>query len=165
MAGRAGVNMETGVNQRGLINSHSPIGDDEHGHYWAAPEYYGMLAFAQAGTGRVVGCAIDAGDRNIKAYATQPSKDRVVLTLINKQPSSDVMIVIGTGASSPFRKGSLIWLSGPALESKSDVTLGAKGVSAAGSWKPERIEDVISTGKKMQVRVPAATAAVLTLRA
>ncbi|HEX4782872.1 MAG TPA: hypothetical protein VH350_00940, partial [Candidatus Sulfotelmatobacter sp.] len=46
-SGCAGVNMETGVNQRGFISSYSPIGDDEQGHYWAAPEYYGMLAFAQ----------------------------------------------------------------------------------------------------------------------
>jgi hypothetical protein len=164
-AGCAGVNMETGVNQRGFISSYSPIGDDEQGHYWAAPEYYGMLAFAQVGAGRVVGCAIDAGDRNIKAYATQPSKDRVILTLINEQPSSDAMIVIGTTASSPFSKGSLIRLSGPALESKSGITLGAEGVSPAGLWKPDRIEGVSSAGQEMQVHVPAASAAVVTLRA
>ena len=164
-AGCAGVNMETGVNQRGFISSYSPIGDDEQGHYWAAPEYYGMLAFAEAGTGRIVGCAIEAGDRNIKAYATQPSKDRLTLTLINKQPSSDSSIVIDTGASSPFRKGSLIRLSGPALESKSGVTLGAEGVSPAGLWKPDAIEEVSSTGKKMQVHVPAASAAIVTLHA
>ena len=54
-AGCAGVNMETGVNQRGFISSYSPIGDDEQGHYWAAPEYYGMLAFAQCGAGRIIG--------------------------------------------------------------------------------------------------------------
>jgi hypothetical protein len=39
--GCSGVNMETGVNHRGFISSYSPIGDDEHGHYSAAPEYYG----------------------------------------------------------------------------------------------------------------------------
>jgi hypothetical protein len=164
-AGCAGVNMETGVNQRGFISSYSPIGDDEQTHYWAAPGYYGMLAFAQAGAGRVIGCAIDAGDRNIKAYATQPSRDRVVLTLINKQPSSDATIVIGTGASSPFRNGSLIRLSGPALESKSGVTLGAEGLTPTGSWKPDRIEEVDSAGKRLQVHVPAASAAVVTLHA
>ena len=62
-AGCAGVNMETGVNQRGFISSYSPIGDDEQGHYWAAPEYYGMLAFAQSGAGRIIGSTIDAGEQ------------------------------------------------------------------------------------------------------
>ena len=59
-AGCAGVNMETGVNQRGFVSSYSPIGDDEKGHYRATPEFYGMLAFGQAGGGRVIGCEVDA---------------------------------------------------------------------------------------------------------
>ncbi len=47
-AGASGVNMETGVNQLGFISSYSPIADDDHGIYTAAPEYFGMMAFAQA---------------------------------------------------------------------------------------------------------------------
>ena len=90
-AGCAGVNMETGVNQRGFISSYSPIGDDEQGHYWAAPEYYGMLAFAQSGAGRIIGSTVDAGNKNISAYATQV-KTRTVLTLISKEPSSDAAL-------------------------------------------------------------------------
>lgn len=163
-AGCAGVNMETGVNQRGFISSYSPIGDDEQGHYWAAPEYYGMLAFAQSG-GRVIGCTPDVGDRNIKAYATQPAKDRVVLTLINKESSSEAMVVIDANTSVPLRSGSLIRLSGPSLESKSGVTLGGAGVSHDGLWKPTRVEQVSGTGGKLQVRLPAASAAVVTLPA
>ena len=162
-SGCAGVNMETGVNQRGFISSYSPIGDDERGHYRAAPEYYGMLAFAQAGAGRIIGSTIESGDRNITAYATQPTKDRIVLTLINKEPASDAVIVIEAGASAPFRSGSLVRLSGPSLESKSGVTLGGAGVSPAGLWKPTRIEDVSRTRRRLQVPVPAASAAVVTL--
>jgi hypothetical protein len=86
-AGCTGVNMETGVNQRGFVSSYSPIGDDEQGHYWAAPEYYGMRAFARSGAGRIIGSSIDYGNRNITAYATQPSKHRTVFTFINKEPS------------------------------------------------------------------------------
>src|ERR1700735_26734 len=162
-AGCAGVNMETGVNQRGFISSYSPIGDDEQGHYHAAPEYYGMLAFAQSGAGRMIGSTIESGDRNLTAYATQPTKDRIVLTLINKEPASDAVIVIEAGASAPFRSGSLVRLSGPSLESKSGITLGGAGVSPAGLWKPTRIEDVTRTRRRLQVRVPAASAAVVTL--
>src|ERR1700730_6720250 len=114
-AGCAGVNMETGVNQRGFISSYSPIGDDEQAHYWAAPEYYGMLAFAQAGAGRIIGSTIETGDKNVKTYATQPGRDRIVVTLINKEPSYDAMMVMEAGASAPFRRGSLVRLLGPTL--------------------------------------------------
>jgi hypothetical protein len=161
-AGCAGVNMETGVNQRGFISSYSPIGDDEQGHYRAAPEYYGMLAFAQSG-GRVVGCALDAGERNLKAYATQPSRDRVVLTLINKESSSEATVVIDASTSVPLHSGSLIRLSGPSLERKSGVTLGGAGVSQDGLWKPTQVEEVSGTRGRLQVRLPAASAAVVTL--
>jgi hypothetical protein len=162
-AGCAGVNMETGVNQRGFISSYSPIGDDEQGHYWAAPEYYGMLAFAQSG-GRVIGCALDAGDKNIKAYATQPGRDRIVLTLINEE-SSEAMAVIDAGTSAPLRSGSVIRLAGPSLESKSSVTLGGVGVTHDGRWKAAQGEEVSGSRGKLQVRLPAASAAVITLAA
>jgi hypothetical protein len=49
------------------------------------------------------------------------------------------------------------------LESKSGVTLGGAGVSPAGLWKPTRIEDVSRTRLRLQVPVPAASAAVVTL--
>ena len=88
-------------------------------------KYYGMLAFAQSGTGRIIGSTIDAGNRNISAHVTQPTKDRTILTLINKEPSSDAVVVIDGGASASFRIGSVARLSGPSLESKSGVTLGA----------------------------------------
>ena len=164
-AGCAGVNMETGVNQRGFISSYSPIGDDEQGHYWAAPEYYGMLAFAQAGAGRIMGSTIDAGGRNISAYATQPTKDRTVLTLINKEPKSDAVVVIDAGACASFRTGSVVRLSGPSLESKSGVTLGGASLSAAGLWKPTLREEISTSRRTPQVRVPAGSAAVVTLQA
>ena len=162
-AGCAGVNMETGVNQRGFISSYSPIGDDEQGHYYAAPEYYGMLAFAQSGAGRMIGSSTDAGNRNITAYATMPAKDRTVLTLINKEPSFDGNVVVDAPTS--FRSGSLVRLSGSSLESKSGITLGDAAVSSAGLWKPAREEEVSKTRTGLQVRLPAASAAIVTLHA
>ncbi len=59
--GAAGVNMETGVNQLDFISSYSPIADDEHGHFTAAPEYYGMLAFAEGCRGERVAAHYDPG--------------------------------------------------------------------------------------------------------
>ena len=160
-AGCAGVNMETGVNQRGFISSYSPIGDDEKSHYWAAPEYYGMLAFAQSGLGRIIKSTINARERNITAHATQLGKNPIVLTIINKEPSFDALIRIE--AAMPFHRGSLIRLSGPSLESKFDVSLGGARVSPAGLWKPDRIEEISTSRGRLQVRLPAASAAIVTL--
>jgi hypothetical protein len=164
-AGCGGVNMETGVNQRGFISSYSPIGDDEQGHYSAAPEYYGMLAFALSGGGRIIGSTVDAGKKNITAYATQPTKDRTILTVMNKEPSSDAVVVMDADPSTSFRKGSLVRLSGPSLESKSGVTLGGATVSPAGLWEAARIENVVVSRKRLSLPLPAASAAVVTLQA
>jgi hypothetical protein len=163
-AGCAGVNMETGVNQRGFISSYSPIGDDEQGHYRAAPEYYGMLAFAQSGAGRMVKSTVDAGERNVKIFAIEPARDHLVLTLINKERSYDAMIVIDANAYKPLHSGSLVRLLGSSLESKSGVTLGGATVSSAGIWTPARSERVSGARGIFRVRVPAASAAVVTLR-
>ncbi len=164
-AGCAGVNMETGVNQRGFISSYSPIGDDEQRRYWAAPKYYGMLAFAQSGVGRIIGNTIDTGNRNISAHVTQPTTDRTVLTLINKEPSSEAVVVIDGGASASFRIGSVVRLSGPSLESKSGVTLGGASVSPTGFWKPTHPDEVSASRRTPQVHLPAASAAIVTLQA
>jgi hypothetical protein len=86
-----------------------------------------------------------------------------VLTLINKESSEAMVVIDATSAS--FRSGSLIRLSGPSLESKSGVTLGGAGVSHDGLWKPTSVEEVSGNRGKWQVRLPAASAAVVTLRA
>ncbi len=112
-----------------------------------------------------LGAPLMRGNRNIKAYATQPARDRIVLTLINKEPSSEAMVVIDAGTSAPLRRGSLIRLSGPSLESKSGVTLGGAGVSHDGLWKPTQVEEVSGTRGRLQVRLPAASAAMVTLHA
>jgi hypothetical protein len=59
--GAGGVNMETGINQLDFISSYAPIADDRHHHYQAAPEYYGMLAFAEGCRGERVAVSYDAG--------------------------------------------------------------------------------------------------------
>jgi hypothetical protein len=161
--GCGGVNMETGVNQLGFISSYSPIGDDEHGHYTATPEYYGMLAFAQAGMGRLFACHLDAGGSNLEAFGTQPGHDHTVVTLINKESASDAQVhVEGAGTS---KKASVVRLTGPSLESKTGVRLGGAEVTPAGEWHPAQVEELRVEGGKVLVRVPAASAAVVTLQA
>jgi hypothetical protein len=162
-AGCAGVNMETGLNQLGFISSYSPIGEDEHGNCWAAPEYYGMLAFAQAGIGRIIGCEIDAGEQSIRAYATQPAPERLVLVVINKEPAFHAEILVDTRAFKPFRAASVCRLLASSLESKSGITLGGREVSDIRVGTTGKSEEIEISNNRLQVRVPAASAAVISL--
>src|SRR6185312_6890938 len=126
-AGCAGVNIETGVNQLGFVSSYSPIGADEHGTYSAKPEYYGMLAFAQASRGQLVAVDCDAAGVNLTAHAVIHNGRRLSLTIINKDA----------------------------------VTLAESAVTKDGQWKPKRLERLRSKSGQCEIRVPAASAAIL----
>lgn len=152
-----GVNMETGVNQLGFVSSYSPIGDDEHGHYVAAPEFYGMLAFAY-GAGQLIRSELSAGNLNLEAYATVKRDKRLWVTLINKESDFDASISID--GSLPFQNGSVLRLSAPSLESSSGVTFGGSIVQSDGTWHAAQEEKMhASNGNVLQL--PAASAAVL----
>jgi hypothetical protein len=159
-AGCAGVNMETGVNQLGFISSYSPVADDERGHYCAAPEYYGMLAFKASAGGRIVGCTIDARGKNIKAYAVQ-AEGRLILTLINKEPAYDADVLLMLDSSMQY--ASMSRLIAPTLESRSSVTLGGTTVSGDGSWKPTQVEKLSPGAGQLHVRAPSTSATLLEL--
>ena len=160
-ADASGVNLETGVNHRGFISSYSPIGDDEHGNYFAKPLYYGMLAFAQASRGRRVNVQYDAGNMNVKAYAVLGEDKRLLVTLINKEASRDVEVtIVGTRA---FAAGSLLRLAAPSLESNGEVTLGGSAIAADAQWTAARREELTTRGGEWVIALPAASAALVTL--
>jgi len=159
-AGCAGVNMETGVNQRGFISSYSPIGDDEHGHYGATPEFYGMLAFAVSGAGELIGSRLEVSNKNLEAYATKQGKDQITLTLINKEEGFDAAVLVEGAAA--FKRGSVLRLSAPSLESKTGVSFGG-AVNPEGAWHPAQPEQIQVAEGTLRVRLPGASAAVVTL--
>ena len=158
--GCSGVNMETGVNHRDFISSYSPIGDDEHGHYSAKPEYYGMLAFSLGGKGRLLKTEMDAGTPGVRAYATQPDKGALTLTLINKQASAAAVTVV-TGSQMRASRAAVIRLSGPAIDAKSGITLGGAEVTPAGTWAHMKPEVLPIRSGQMEIQLPAASAAIV----
>lgn len=157
----AGVNMETGVNQLGFISSYSPIGDDEHGHYVARPEYYGMLAFAYGAPGDFVESHLSAGSSNLTGYATLKRDERLLITLINKESGVDAKVSV-SGVEA-FKRGSVVRLSAASLESSTEVSFGGVAVKPHGTWKAEREEKIQSSDGRWVVNLPAASAAILTL--
>ena len=161
--GCSGVNMETGVNHRDFISSYSPIGDDEHGHYTAKPEYYGMLAFALGGKGGLLKAEMDASAPDVKAYATQPDKGGLTLTLINKRAGRAALTVV-TGSHTQASRAAVTRLSGPAIDAKSGITLGGAEVTPAGTWKPMKPEVLQVRNGRLRIRLPAASAAIVEIR-
>lgn len=158
----AGVNMETGVNHLDFISSYSPIGDDEHGHYSAKPEYYGMLAFSLAGKGQLLGIESGANSPEIKMYATQLGTGAITLTFINKGAGAPAFTV-NLGARIKAKQGSLIRLSGPAIDAKTGITLGGAEVTPSGTWKAAKSESVHVRNGQLTVTLPPASAAVVHL--
>jgi hypothetical protein len=118
--GCAGVNMETGVNHLGWISHYTPISDDLHGNYGAAPEYYGLLAFAHAAKGELIAAACEAGGINCTAYATRLN-GRVCVAVINKDQSQDADIAIRGVAA---KRAQVMRLTGPSLTARDGVQLG-----------------------------------------
>ena len=158
----SGVNMETGVNQLDFISSYSPIANDESGRPMAKPEYYGMLAFQLAGKGELVGTETDRSSPEIKVYATRGTGGALTLTVVNKAGHSVSPTVTISGPPRSWH-ASMVRLAAPGIEAKAYVTLGGAEVTSIGTWKAPRPEMVAVSGGRFRLRVPAASAAVVTI--
>jgi hypothetical protein len=159
--GADGVNMETGVNQLDFVSYYSPLDDDTHGHYRAAPEYYGMLAFAQVCGGVRLSLDYDAGGMSFKAYAARVDLGHVVAVLLNKETSRDIEVEIV--CKKPLSHASAIRLTAPSPESKDGVTLGGAAVSANGEWSPKNVEPVSISHGSCKVLLRAGSGALIDL--
>jgi len=156
--GCSGVNMETGVNHLGRVSKYTPITDDLMGHYGPAPEYYGLLAFAQAAKGEQIAAA-NASGINLTAYATRQGRDTVV-TVINKDATQVASVEISGIAS---RQASVMRLTGPSLSATSGASLGGAILAADGTWPSPKSDAVRITGGKALLDVPAGSAALISL--
>lgn len=160
--GAAGVNMETGVNQLDFISSYSPIADDERGHYTAAPEYYGMLAFAEGCRGERVTAQYDPGAIDLTVYATVDTMGESTAVIVNKDVSADVEVRIAAGPK--IGRARVMRLTAPSLDSKSSVELGDAAVAPDGRWHG-RYESAHVANGGCSLHVPAASAAIVKLDA
>jgi hypothetical protein len=158
-AGCGGVNIETGVNQLGFVSWYSPIRQNEAGGYAAAPEYYGMLAFAEASRGTLVGVICDAAGANLSAYAVVGSDRKLFVTIVNKEATLDASVNLTLPRNA--HNGRVFRLMAPSLQATAGVSFGGAAVSADGAWRPTSSESVIASNGRATIRVPAASAAVV----
>jgi hypothetical protein len=159
--GGDGVNMETDINQLGWISHYSPIIHDASGNCRVGPEYYGMLAFAQAGKGELLQVAMDETVANVSVYATRNVDGQTWIIIINKDLSRDI------GAQIALPKGDsgamAFWLTAPSADSKDHVTLAGAEVSANGTWSGEKPEPMDSQNGILNLSVPRVSAVLLRL--
>ena len=160
-ADAAGVNMETGVNQRGFVSSYSPIGDNEQGTYTAMPEFYGMLAFAQGSRGERLAVSVETQGVNLTAYAVAQERKRVTVTLINKDHTRAAAVKLTSGHE--FNRGTILRLTAPSLESTTGITFGEASVTPDGGWKATRTESLRQRAGTGHILLPAGSAVVVKL--
>ncbi|HEX2759914.1 MAG TPA: glycosyl hydrolase family 79 C-terminal domain-containing protein [Rhizomicrobium sp.] len=160
--GAAGANLQTGINHLGRLSYYSPITDDGAGHYGAAPEYYGLLAFAQIGAGERLGVNVERGAVNLTAYAVRRGDGQVVLAVINKDLTRGATVTI-TGA--PGARATAMRLTAPSAAALKDVTLGGVAVDGEGHWNGARTETVRFAQGRAVLDVPAASAALVSFTA
>ncbi len=147
---------------------------------YVAPQYYGLLLFAQAappgsrlqsvtGTGRPPAPSARARRRStqspIRAWATRARDGRTRVVLINDDARHARTVAVRAGASAGA--ASLQRLLAPGAHATSGVTLGGQSFGTATTTGllagVPQITSVSATGNEYAVRLPAASAALLTL--
>jgi len=160
-SGGAGLNLETDINQLGWISHYSPIVHDAARQCHVRPEYYGMLAFAQAGRGNLLQVTVDKGDLNLTAYATRSEPGVIWLTVVNKDLTRDAEVSVTLPAG--FAGAGALRLTAPSVTSTNQVSLGGAEVSVAGKWTPGVAETIRVQAGVAELRVSRASAVLLRL--
>jgi Glycosyl hydrolase family 79, N-terminal domain len=155
----AGVNMQTGINHLDFVSYYSAIRNDANADVSIGAEYYGMLAFAQAGKGERIALDYDAEGMNLAAYAVLGDHGHLVVTLINKDQNTDAAVTMTTGQT--FQTATALRLKGLALDNADSVTLGGSEVAADGRWQPTEVESLPAVDGIGEIHVPAASAAIV----
>jgi len=159
--GCQGVNMQTGVNHLGHISYYTPISDDLAGHHGAAPEYYGLLAFAPFAGEEQIAASCEANGINLTAYAVRLGAGGLRLAVINKDFTQDADVTIDAGTG--IRSARAMRLTAPSLASAGGITLGGVPVGRDGAWRGARTGTVKLQDGKARLNVAAGSAAIVTL--
>jgi Glycosyl hydrolase family 79 C-terminal beta domain len=141
--------------------AYTPIGRSCD-RYHAKPLYYGMLMFAQAARGALVPAHLAPDTSGLKAFAVRAPEGTLRVCLINQNITRDERVAIDPVRE--FTVASVLRLEGPAIDATAGVTLGGASVDEFGRWGPPTHEQANLTGHEIVVDVPAASAALVSLR-
>jgi hypothetical protein len=126
------------------------------------PLYYSMLMFAQAARGAIVPAHLAPDISGLKAFAVRAPDGTLRVCLINQNITRDHRLTIRSGRK--FAVASMLRLAGPAIDATAGVRLGDARVDEFGRCAPPIDEEVHLTSHEIVVDVPAASAALVSLR-
>jgi hypothetical protein len=129
------------------------------------PEFYGMMMFAQAAPAGSKLLTIPAKlPSSVKLWATRATDGTVHVVLINTNFSKPA--TVNVPLPSPAGPGTLEALRAPHIGATSGVTIGGRSFGAStttGLLPPYQLQPVTASGGRYSVRVPPATAIMLTV--
>jgi hypothetical protein len=139
---------------------YTPIADANGNVVGARPIFYGMLLFAKAGEGSMLGTTGAPTSISFSAYAVGAAGSTTNVVLSNKDRTTTVHATVDVGAA--VTSASAIRLQGPALEATTGVTLGGVAIGADGGFAPNAPEALTTSGTTFTVDVPPASAVLVT---
>jgi hypothetical protein len=163
-AGAAGVNFHAGVHNRRPADdkAYTPIGRGEDGRYRARPLYYAMLMFAFAARGWLISARLTPQIGELAAFAVRAPDASLRLCLINKDLARAARVRIDPAQS--IAGASVMRLAGPAADATSGITLGGASIDDFGRWAPAAGEAARHAGGEIALDLPAASAALVSVR-
>ena len=136
-------------------------------HAVVEPEYYGLLMFAQAAPvgSRLLDVSTTPSNRGLAAYATR-GPDRTIRIVVINEGAATRVIRVRVPAGSGAGTGALELLTAPSIRSSSGATLGGQSFGATSTGLlagAPKTYPIAPANREYVVRVPAATAAMLTV--
>ncbi len=139
--------------------SYSPISwSKTESRYVVHPLYYAMLAFKEAGRGKILPTTVKSA-ANLTAHATLGADGKVRVLLTNKDMTQGVVAHLSTGRA----KGSVVRLLAPAADAKTGITFAGSTAGTDGKWAAKTTETLTASGADLTIALPAGSAAVVTL--
>ena len=156
-AGGMGINFHGGG-----YGWYTPIAGTQEDGFLARPIYYGMLLFAQAGTGQLVESKLDDSIRAplLTAHGLRSDNGAIKVAVFNKNTDRGVHLTIDAGQRA--RRVRSLRLHAPRVDDTTDTTFGGAPVGAGGAWSAAREETLPVESGTAVIELPAASAALIT---
>lgn len=137
--------------------------DAANGTLAAQPEYYGLAAVHEAGTGAFLNMS-NPDWANVRAYAIRHQDNTVTVVLDDMQdPASNGSSTLQLDFGQSFTHGSRFNLTASSLTATSGITLGGQTVQGNGTLAPPASTPVTVSGSTLTVTVAAGSTAIITL--
>jgi hypothetical protein len=156
------------VKQCGTAMPYTPLcaasaTDAANGTLTAQPEYYGLAAVAQLGTGSFLNVT-NPDWANVRAYAIKHADGTEAVVLDNVQdPASNGPTTVQLNLGASFASGTRVDLTAAGLSATSGITLGGQSLQSDGTLPTPTASPFTIGGSSLTLSVPAGSAALLNL--